>query len=250
MAQPKIGIQLIIYGQRWRDDLSGVLREVAGAGYDGIESGNLANFYPLEEIRSNLSQTGLMLMGVHCGYADVSDPEKLSSALDFVTAMGGSYLTCSGVGQVEGIKTYEQAAETFNAAAKTCRERGVTFCYHNHNWEFEDLDGQKGIHRLIACSDPHLVKLCVDVYWVQIGGENPAEFITRYADRIGYFHLKDGAKGSFSELGRGTVDLEGAVKAALRISPSWLVYEQDRTEREPSESIHMSRQYLRDKFEL
>lgn len=245
MAEPRIGIQLIIYGKRWQEDLPGVLREIAGAGYDGIESGNLAAFYSLDQVRDSLAQTGLQLMGAHSGYDAVADPAKLNESLDFVTAMGGSYLACSGVGQIKGIETYEQAAETFNAAAPTCRERGVTFCYHNHAWEFEDLNGAKGIHRLIERTDP-VVKLCVDVYWVHIGGEDPAEFIARYADRIGYYHVKDGAKGSFTELGRGTVDLPKAIQAALRTNPTWLVYEQDRTDKEPMQSITESRQYLRD----
>ena len=49
----------------------------------------------------------------------------------------------------------------------------MTFCYHNHAWEFEELGGEKGIHRLIARTDPALVQPCVDLYWVHIGGENP-----------------------------------------------------------------------------
>ena len=53
MAQPRIGVQLIIYGQRWQTDLPGVLREVAGAGYDGIEASNLSAFYPVERFAAS-----------------------------------------------------------------------------------------------------------------------------------------------------------------------------------------------------
>jgi len=62
--------------------------------------------------------------------------------------------------------------------------------------------------------------------------------------------VKDGGKGSFAELGKGTVDLQSAVRAALRTDPSWLVYEQDSTAKTPEESIVESRQYLRDAFGL
>ena len=57
---------------------------------------------------------------------------------------------------------------------------------------------------------------------MHIGGENPASFVDRYAERIGYYHVKDGSKGTFTELGRGTVDLPNA-PAALRTNPDWLV---------------------------
>jgi len=250
MAQPRIGIQLIIYGKRWQEDLAGVLREVAGAGYDGIECGDLAAYYPVEQISQLLAETGLQLVGVHAGFNNVADPSKLNASLDLVTALGGSYLVCSGVGQIQGIETYDQAAGVFNKAGEVCRERGVTFCYHNHAWEFEELGGEKGIHRLIARTDPALVQLCVDLYWVHIGGENPVSFVERYAERVGYYHVKDGAKGSFTELGRGTVDLPNALRAALRTNPDWLVYEQDRTDKEPAQSIMESRQYLRDTIGL
>lgn len=246
MAQPKVGIQLIIYGERWQRDLAGVAREIAEAGYDGIESGDLSRLYPVDQVRTILAETGLGLVGAHLGYGDVANADRLNAALEFVMAMGGRYVTCSGVGEIRGIQTYEQAAEVFNAAGRTCRERGITFCYHNHAWEFEDLGGVKGIHRLIERTDPAAVKLCVDIYWVHIGREDPAQFITRYADRIAYFHVKDGGPGTFTELGRGSVDLPKALRVALRTDTDWLVYEQDQTDKEPVESIRMSRQYLRD----
>lgn len=104
MAQPRIGIQLIIYGKRWQEDLAGVLREVAGAGYDGIECGDLAAYYPVEQISQLLAETGLQLVGVHAGFNNVADPSKLNASLDLVTALGGSYLVCSGVGQIQGIE--------------------------------------------------------------------------------------------------------------------------------------------------
>jgi sugar phosphate isomerase/epimerase len=98
------------------------------------------------------------------------------------------------------------------------------------------------------------VKLNMDVYWVTVGGESPAEFIDRYSDRVGYYHFKDGpyaAAGSvtpgpyeFTELGKGTVDLASALQAALKYDPTWIVYEQDRSELEPKVACQISRQYL------
>jgi len=91
------------------------------------------------------------------------------------------------------------------------------------------------------------VQLNIDVYWVTIGGEDPAEFIERYHERAGYYHFKDGAPGpTFTELGRGTVDLVAAREAALKYGAQWIVYEQDRTGLEPSEAVAASLAYLRE----
>lgn len=245
MAQPRIGIQLIIYGQRTRDDLSGVLREVKEAGFEGIETGNLFQMASPERVKSLLADTGLVVAGMHTGYADVADDAKLSEHIAYLKAVNSKYLICSGVAKAEGIKGYEEAAETFNRVGQRCRDEGLIFCYHNHAWEFEAFNGVKGIHRLAELTDPQLVKLCIDVYWVTIGGEDPVEFIRRYRDRASYFHFKDGAPGVFTELGKGQVNLQGCKEIALEIDSEWIVYEQDRTDKDVIESVRESREYLR-----
>lgn len=245
MTQVKVGIQLIIYGERVRDDLAGVLSEVKSCGFEGIETGNLFNFYTPERVMELLKRHDLAVAGVHVGYSDVADEDKLSKHIEYLKQVGGRYLICSGVAQAEGIRAYEVAAETFNAVGKKCNSEGLIFCYHNHAWEFEEFDGVKGIHRLAELTDPELVQLCIDVYWVTIGGEDPVEFIQRYSSRSRYFHFKDGAPGEFTELGRGRVNLAGCLRAALDANAEWIVYEQDRTSKPTIESIRESREYLR-----
>ena len=245
MADANVGLQLIVYGRRGGQDLAGVLREVKEAGYAGIEAGNLFARHGEAAVRDLLSETGLKIAGAHSGYGDTSDPAKVEANIAFLKAVGAQYLINSGVASRDSIQGYEDAAAVFNEVGQTCRDNGIMFCYHNHNWEFEAYDGVKGIHRLCELTDPDLMKLCVDVYWVHVGGEDPAEFIQRYADRAVYYHFKDGAPGSFIELGDGEVDLPKALQAALACNPEWIVCEQDRTELEPKASITKSREYLR-----
>jgi len=169
--------------------------------------------------------------------------------------MGSSYIICSGVAAGEGIRPYIDSAQAFNGIGGKCADAGLVFCYHNHAWEFQVFDGVKGIHKLCDVTDPATVKLNVDVYWVTVGGEKPSEFIDRYADRVGYYHFKDGpytATGSvapgpyvFSELGKGTVDLADALAAALRHDAKWIVYEQDSSQLEAREACRISRDHLR-----
>jgi len=249
MSKPRVGLQLIVYGKRPAEDLGGVLREVKQAGYQGIESGNLFQLGD-PRVKDLLSETGLAVAGMHAGFADMATAERTDANIAYLKQVGARYLICSGVADGEGLERYEKAAPVFNAVGRRCKDAGLVFCYHNHNWEFEESGGVKGIHRLAELTDPALVKLCIDVYWVHIGGERPAEFVTRYADRAPYLHFKDGAPGIFKELGQGEVDLKAAVEAALAAKPEWIICEQDRTDKDVAQSITESRSYMRDELGL
>lgn len=245
MAHPRIGLQLIVYGDRQQTDLRGVLLEVAEVGYEGIEAGNLFAMHGEALVRDVLAETGLAVAGMHSGYADQLDQGKVEANIAYLRAVGAKYYINSGVAGQDSIRAYEEAAETFNRVGQLCKDEGLVFCYHNHAWEFQQFDGVKGIHRLFELTDPELVKACIDVYWVTIGGEDPAEFVARYADRAVYFHFKDGAPGEFVELGQGQVDLVSAKEAAVACSPEWIVAEQDKTSKEPKQSVAESLAYLR-----
>lgn len=255
---PKAGIQVIIYGQRNREDIGGVLREVAEIGFDGAETGNLFRQEGDEaKVRGFFAETGLALCGCHAGYAEYQDAVKLRENVAYLKALGGRYLMCSGVGdRSRGLAAYRDACTTFNDIGRQCRDEGVVFCYHNHAWEFEDRDGETcGMDVIQAETDPALVKFCIDVYWVQVGGQDPAEFVRRHAERGVYYHFKDGGrhpdgKPRFLDLGTGEVDLRAAYAAALETQPEWIVYEQDRSERTPTESVRASRAYLREQLGL
>lgn len=246
MPTPRVGIELIIYGQRQQTDLDGVLGECQATGYVGIEGGNLGRVYESMKVKEMFARHGLSCAGVHSGYGDFTDDAKLQENLAFTKTMGAKYLICSGVADTKTLDGYDRSAVTFNRVGAICQSEGVTFCYHNHAFEFEPLEGgAKGIHHLAERTDPEVVKLNIDVYWVMVGGEDPAAFIRKYANRAGYFHFKDGAPGSFTELGRGTVNLKASLAAALEVGADWIIYEQDRTDRPVLTSVTESREYLR-----
>jgi len=246
----KIGVQLIVYGGRERVDLSAVLAEVREVGFAGVETGVLYPELGQEKILKALQQTGLALTGMHTGYADIAQEEKVRAHIAFLQEAGSRFLICSGVADNNSLAGYEEAADIFNRVGALCQDAGVTFCYHNHAWEFKPLEGgRQGIYRLIELTDPALVKLNVDVFWVHIGGENPADFIRRHANRVGYYHFKDGKKTAdgqiFLELGQGEVDLAAAAQEAQQHPLEWIVCEQDRTELTAKESIRQSLAYLK-----
>ena len=243
----KLGLQLIVYGGRPSGDLAGVLAEVKEVGYDGIEMGGAAD---PDAATAILANSGLALTGVHSGYGDFADEAKVADNIAFLKQAGGRFLICSGVADTNSIAGYEASADTFNKVGQMSIDAGLTFCYHNHAWEFQPLEGGKqGIYTLLERTCPNLVKLNIDVFWVHIGGENPAEFIAKNAERAGYYHFKDGCKTpdgqTFIELGQGDVDLVGAKDEALKHPLDWIVCEQDSSKLEPKVSIKQSFDYLK-----
>jgi len=249
MPDTRVGVQLIIYGKRTRTDLPGVLTEVAQAGYDGIEAGAPADEHQIEQYRAALEGKNLALVGGHGGFDTWEDPALVAQCINGVKALGGRYLITSGRSDWAALDEYRAAAKTLDEVGRRCRDAGLVFCYHNHHWEFAEFGGTRGIHVLMGETDPALVKMCPDVYWVHVGGENPAEFVARYGGRSPCLHFKDGLGGEnyaeFRELGEGVVDIAATLKAALVCRPDWIVVEQDRTDKHPTESNRISRGCLR-----
>jgi sugar phosphate isomerase/epimerase len=252
----RAGIQTIIFGPRNREDIGGVLREVASIGFAGAETGNLFRQEgdPTKVARL-FQETGLALCGCHAGYAEYEAAESLRENIRYARDCGSRYLMCSGVGdRSRGLDAYRNASRLFNEVGQRCRDAGLQFCYHNHAWEFEDREGDTcGMDVLAAETDAALVKFCIDVYWVHIGGADPAAFIHRHAERGVYYHFKDGRRGTdgkpvFTELGGGEVDLEAAFAAAASTNPEWIVYEQDRSDQPPAAAARASRAYMRERL--
>ena len=248
-------VQMIIFGPRGQSDFSGVLNEVAQAGFAAIEAGNLFKAHGEDVTRRLLDQYGVGVSGAHFGYGDFADGDKLRGHIAYAKSIGLKDLMCSGVSDSKSIEGYKQSARVFNQVGKQLVEEGLAFNYHNHAWEFDDLGGTNGMAIFDGETDPALVKYNLDVFWIYYGGLDPAAFIRAHPDRTGYFHFKDGRKVTdadgkmgpqFTELGRGDVDLKAAMQAAQQVGARWIVYEQDTTQLSSAESVTISRNYLRD----
>lgn len=253
MSTIQTAIQLIVFGERNRTDFAGVLEDVRSAGFPAIEAGNLFAAHGEDTVRRLLAEKGVSVCGAHFGYGDFADEERLKANIAYCKAMGIRHMMCSGVSDTRSIDGYVTSSALFNAVGKRLREEGMTFHYHNHAWEFEDIGGTNGMTILAAETDPEVVKFNIDVFWVTVGGASPADFIRAHAARAGYYHFKDGRKlpdgrVEFLELGRGEVQLVEAMEAAREVGAEWIVAEQDSTTLPHRESATISRTYLREKL--
>ncbi len=246
MSKPKVGCQPIIFGGHDEYDLAGRLKAMADAGYDGVETGPQGSPEKDAELRRLLDELGLEVLGAHAGY--FGPTLDTAPSVEFLRESGANLLMVSGSGERDtGAASYERAAQVMNEHGRAAADAGLTLCYHNHSWEFKDVfDGVSGMDILLRDLDPDAVKLCVDTYWVHDGGQCPAEFLTKWADRVAVVHLKDRKNDTFAEVGEGVLDWKGIFEAIAPMGIEWVVTEQDRTDKDPAVSIKMSRDYLRD----
>lgn len=160
--------------------------------------------------------------------------------------------------------------------AEKLKEHGIDLYYHNHHLEFVKYDG-KYLLDIIKDTTKHM-GFELDIHWIHRGGENPVEFVKKYAGRIRLLHLKDYRIGEmkmpegpfdftkfnqaftnvvqFAEVGEGSMPVKECIEAGLAGGSEYFLIEQDDTYgRDPFESLKISRDNLialgyRDWFEL
>lgn len=145
---------------------------------------------------------------------------------------------CLGIGAMPGeYERTEEGIDKFIAdlipVAKRMRERGVHLAYHNHDFDLK-LYGDKSILDRMLELDSDLLWFVPDVAWLQIAGENPAEYLKKMQGRVKVLHFKDynPVEGqehpwAFTELGKGVVDLPACYETAKEMGIPYIMFEQD-----------------------
>ena len=244
----KVCAQLIIYGKRAATDFAGVVKEVARAGYDGIEVGDPSRLMTPVQLHNLLARTGIELAAVHTGFKAIDQADQLCA---YIHRAGCHYLICSGVGDpARGQVAYEEAAPKFSAVAERAKGLGITFCYHNHSWEFQKFGGKTGFEILFENADPRFVYACVDTFWAKHAGQDPAALLEKWLPRVAFVHLDDVKNGRFAELGQGVLDWPAIFRVLAPADLPWYCVEQDKTDRDPEESLRISREFLRETFAI
>lgn len=226
-----IGIQLYMVRHALRRDFLGVLEQLAAIGYRGVEFfGDFGGYAP-QVLRAHLAAIGLTPIGGHCRIEDVQG-DALQRTLEHFAALGASYV---GVGWVpERFRTAEgwrEAARIMERAGQAAQRYGLTFYYHNHDFEFERLDGHYAIDILFGAADPTFLKAELDTYWVKRGGEDPVAYIRKCAGRVPLLHLKDISADPTNPrdmiLGEGALDFGAILAAGDAAGVHWYIVEMD-----------------------
>jgi len=172
--------------------------------------------------------------------------DNVKHSLDIALAMNQKFLNLpafmpDAFTSLDGVK---RVVDLLNEAGDMCAEQGVLFGYHNHNWEFAEVEGVVPFDYMLANTPADKVGYQLDVYWVTKAGHDPIAILRDHAGRFPSLHLKDiDAQGDFANVGSGLIDFPRVVRAALKQNTSHFFVERDNPPA-PESAIVESYNYL------
>lgn len=222
------GMVSYTYRNSFSKDVAATLDTIKALGISNMEFSNLFG-KTAADLRKLLDERGMNCSSFGVQYPDLQN--KLAEVGDNAKTLGASYVRVAWVPH-KGPFTLELAKQTaaeFNSFGKQLKEQfGLTFCYHNHGYEFEKHQDGTLMDYLIQNTDPRYVSFEMDILWTFFPGVDPAALLKKYPSRFKLMHLKDlrkGVAGNLSggtpvendvALGTGQLDLPAILKAAQK----------------------------------
>lgn len=226
-----LGAQLYTVRGLMDEDVGETLAAVADAGYETVETAGLHGLSP-KAFAEQLQRHDLHSPAGHYGLdALQSEPQRI---IDTAKTLGQQYVVVPWLAEAhrQSLDDYRAAADTFNQLGERCREAGLRFGYHNHDFEFETFGGERPAYDvLMERTDPVLVVMEADVYWMYKAGYDPVAYFEQYPGRFELAHLKDGTappEKAMVDVGRGTLDFEKLLALGERAGLRFAFVEHDR----------------------
>jgi sugar phosphate isomerase/epimerase len=242
-----VGLQLYTLRNELGKDLEGTLKKAAGIGYKEVETFGYSNgkFFGKtpQEFKAILSSLGLSTPSGH--YMPNNLKKDWNLAVEHAAEAGQKYMICAFLFPQDRktIDDYRKLCETLNQAGEVCQKAGIQFGYHNHDFEFQALDGQVPYDVLLKETDAKLVKMELDLYWATHAGKDPVELFKQNPGRFPLVHMKDMAKTEkreFTEVGTGSIDFQRILDARKTAGIQHFFVEQDVCKNPPLEAIAIS----------
>ncbi len=255
LHKDNLGVQLYTVRNVIDNNPSATLNAIQDIGYSEVE----AIYADLPKIWSALEQTKLKAVSVHMDTKLLmAGGGKLDDAFGNLRQRGFHYAVFPYLSESDrgGVDVYKKLATDFNKIGAQAKAAGLTFCYHNHAFEFQPMQGTTPFEILLGQTDKSLVSLEMDIFWVSVAGHDPVQMLKKYGDRVKLLHLKDKAKGfptrynehvpktTFKEVGHGSINIPAVLKAAASTQVKHYFVEQDQTPGDPIASLRESYQYL------
>ena len=248
MPKPKVALQLYTVRDNLKNDFAGTLRAVAEMGYPAVQLSDYGGL-TAAELKKLLSGLGLEVAGSHVGLdaLEARPDEEIRYCLEAGTV--DVVIPAIPAERRQSREDWLRLADLFNRLGSRSQALGARLSYHNHAFEFEKVNEEYALDRLLGSTSPALLKWEPDVYWIQYGGQDPAAYIRKYAGRTPLVHLKDMAADesrTFAEVGEGILNWPAIFAASEESGAEWYIVEQDRWSRPPLEAAALSLKHLRE----
>ncbi len=220
-----IGCQLYPVGKQIAQDFEGTLRQLAAIGYRTIElcsppSYEKSGFAPLvkmtaAQVRKAFEVAGLRCESCHYQFQELKD--KLDDRIAYAKELGLKHMILStfGLRKDASMADWMKAVGELNKIGEQVKKQGIQLGFHNHNFEFQQIDGVLIYDKLMSEFDSKLVKMQFQVAVISLGYQ-AATYLQRYPGRFCSLHLADWSSTEKRPVpvGSGVVDWKGLFTAA------------------------------------
>jgi sugar phosphate isomerase/epimerase len=213
---PPLGIQLYTLRSLLEADFAGTIAALARIGYDEVEFAGLYG-QGARDVRTLLDRQRLKAPSGHYGIPAVTD--ILAQTIAEAQTLGHRYVVVPWLPEeLRNADGYRRTADIFNRAGARLQQAGMFLGYHNHWFEFEPLSGGRcGYDILLEHTDPGLVTMELDLFWIRKGGGDALEYFANHQGRFRLIHIKDmAADGAMVDVGQGVMDWPTLLQAAKR----------------------------------
>ena len=251
----KLGLQLYTVRDYLKtpEDADKTFATLAKMGY--TEAQTAGNAFDAKLFGELAQENGVKIIGTHYSWDEIlNNTEKTME----VHKMWGT--TNMGIGGMPGparanVEELKKFIDDFNRIANIVSKEGFRLTYHNHNFEFVRIDGDKTIMDLLYENlDPATTSFVLDTCWVAAGGGDVNAWINKLDGRLDILHLKDitivrdengRLNPTMTEIGRGNLDWDSIIKSAEKANVKHYVVEQDANFTPTAfDSLTMSAKYL------
>lgn len=218
----KLGYQLYSVRDAMAKEPIATLKALKAMGYQDFEAygydAEKGSFYGYKAaaFKDILDDLELTMSSGHYAFAPFLDKSEdelkrfVDRCIQGAKAVNSSYITWPWIApEQRNIETFKLMAGKLNLIGEQVTNAGLGFAYHNHGFDFEDHQGENGFDIILSETDPKLVKLQMDLYWVMHSSKKtPKELVSEQPGRYVMWHIKDMDKltRDYTELGNGSID--------------------------------------------
>jgi len=224
-----LGVQLYTVRDLFERDAQGTLIALAEIGVKDCETAGLFE-HKATDVRAMLDDLGMVSRSGHIRLPWLRG--DMAPVLEDAAILGQDKLYLGWIPEEErNPDSYRALADLLNAKGEEAKAAGMMLGYHNHEFEFIEQDGTTGYDILLERTDPELVTMELDFFWVADAGQDPLEIFASAPGRFTAVHIKDrSAEGEMVSVGDGTIDFKTLLPLAEQAGVERFYVEHDNPE--------------------
>ena len=239
------GVGIILYTIRdaMSADVKGTLKKVSDIGYKNLElagysEGKFYGYSPAE-FKKIVSDLGMVSISSHTQVESAGiTMDKAKLMADAHAELGVKYCIKPWIEEVDrNIESYKKMIGDCNEVGKITKSVGIQFGYHNHNFEFANVNGVVPYFDIFLPEmDADLIAMELDLFWASKAGQDPIAMFNKYPGRFHLLHMKDMkthqapfydvVKDDICCVGEGVIDFK-KILAAKEIAGAKYIFVED-----------------------